>query len=170
LDNNHLMADHLDDSLNYFYLVRTVLLNVERNSKEYLFRLEGPVNYILGLSAEHLLKSIYIRIHGKPFGKSHDLRKILNKCSDNDFYLDFVFWVNYMVKDYLGYNFKYQHTFRGLPKGVIIDPIDRIGNKRKYGLVSKSPVEPDACLNAIEVQWNRELEIQRPKGEENGTG
>lgn len=162
--NSDLMSDHLDDAFHYWYAAEKIIENTDTNSTEYLFRLEGPVNHLLGLSMEHLLKSIYIRIHGVNYTKTHhDIINIKLYCSQSGVLnQEFIFWVDFAGKDYKAHNFKYQRKFRGVPEDYEFDPANDVTNKFELGLVVKSPVEPIACLKAIKEQWEKELDIQRP--------
>jgi len=163
VDYQGLMSDHFSDAYNYLCASRKILENIDINSSEYLFKMEGPVNHLLGLSMEHLLKSIYIRLHGKSFGHDHDLSAIKLKCLQEDVLNDdFIFWVDYASKDYKAHNFRYQRCFKGLPDDYDFNVKDVAKNKKELGLVVRSPVNPEKCIDAIETQWRKELEIQRP--------
>lgn len=162
--NENLARDYLIGAENFLWAARKICANTDEGTEEWLFKLEGPVTFLLGHSAELILKSALTKLNllTKDIKYSHDLVLLMERLQqtqqsiDPDFSRD----IATINDNFKNHDQRYQRAFSGFPpdqherlvKLINEKPREAPNELRKYGLVVRRGVNIKGFLLACQKQ------------------
>ncbi len=169
--NGNLARDYIQGASNFIWAAEKICTQVEENTGEWLFKLENPVTFLLGHSAELLLKAglAKLGILENKIGKcklknSHDLIILRDNSRIHNIPLDdkFCAALESVNDNFVNFDHRYQRSFAGFPDSEherLMSLLNERPNEestkaemRKYGLVVKQRADIKRFLSASQEQ------------------
>lgn len=164
--NGNLARDYLIGAENFLSAADKICTHTDEGTEEWLFKLESPVIFLLGHSAELILKSALTKLNLliKDIKHSHDL-VLLMECLqktqrpiDPDFARD----IATINDNFKSHDHRYQRAFSGFPEDQHerLMQLTRKNTKearqelRNHGLVARRGVNAKGFLLACRKQLN----------------
>lgn len=173
--HENLADDYLFGASGFLFAAEIICRQVDTESTEWIFKLDNPVNFLLGHAAELILKAGIAKT-GQLENRikyTHDLLELVNKSREIQVALneDFCKAAEEINYNFMNHDHRYARTFAGFPDSEYERISKMIENKtadekelRNYGLVVKRMIDVKKFIAACHSQLNHVSE--EPKAPE----
>lgn len=117
--NGDLGRDYLRGADGFLCAAEKILNSTDRNSEEWLFKLEAPVCFLVGHAAELILKAGLVRQPDfSKFKYIHDLDSLVKESHQKQIPLNAIFCscVERINENFVQHDHRYQRSFSGFPE------------------------------------------------------
>ena len=116
--NENLARDYSIGASNFLWAAKKITDNTEDNTEDWLFKLESPVTFLLGHTAELILKAGLARLNllaDNNIKHSHDLVLLMDQCRKGQIPIDpdFAAGITTINNNFQNHDHRYQRFFLG---------------------------------------------------------
>ncbi len=156
-----LASDYLQNASNFLWAAGHLNIVAPQQTADGMFKAENPIYFLLGHSAELLLKAVLAK-NGIPLTslrgmEGHDLEDLLSKVRGYGISINelFITGVETISENYKNHDHRYARSFGGFSiedhekwlKGTLSEK-----EKKEYGLVVKSGLNINQFINGLKAQ------------------
>ena len=161
--DGNLGRDYLRGADGFLCAAEKILNSTDRDSGEWLFKLENPVCFLVGHAAELILKAGLVRQPDfSKFKKTHDLVFLINQSHQKQIPLNQIFCscVERINGNFVQHDHRYQKSFYGFPENdhdrlMKLMKENSVAAKKElhdHGLVLRQVPDLSSFINAVREQ------------------